>query len=274
MSDYQLIDSGELEKLERFGSYTLIRPCSCAIWKKQKKNLWLDADARFTREGKEGWNEKKHFPETWEVEIEGVRFQLKLTPFGHLGVFPEHSFLWNWMRSLMAKRKKPLRILNLFAYSGGATLACALAGAEVVHLDASKGMNNWARLNAQLNNLDNHPIRWIVDDVLKFLNRERKRGALYDAIIMDPPTFGRGKMGEVFKIEKDLFSLFELSLPLLSKDPLFFLFSTHTPGYTPIVLEQLLFSMIKKKGLLESGELVLQGEMTIPSGSWAGWIFS
>lgn len=272
--DYALIDSGERRKLERFGALTLIRPCLQAIWPCQNPSAWKKADASFSREKEEeGWNKKRACPESWEVVIEDIRFKLKMTGFGHLGVFPEHALLWNWIREKVSKQKKPVKVLNLFAYSGGATLAAAQAGAEVTHLDAAKGMVTWARENALLNGLENHPIRWIVDDVKKFLSREKRRGATYDAIIMDPPTFGRGKSGEVFKIEKDLYSLFDDTLALLSREPLFFIFSSHTPGFTPLVLEQLLISMIPQKGKVETGELILKNDFSIPCGSYGRWIF-
>jgi len=270
--DYALLDSGALRKLERFGNRLLIRPAFQAIWRVHNPELWQRADAIFSRgEGQGSWKGKQLNPESWEVEIEKMRFHLKMTPFGHLGVFPEHALLWNWIREKIASRKEKVKVLNLFAYSGGATLAAAAAGAQVTHLDAAKGMVSWAKENALLNHLENHPIRWIVDDVTKFLIREKKRGVYYDAIIMDPPTFGRGAMGEVFKIEKDLFTLFDLSLALLSKNPLFFLFSTHTPGYTPVVLEQLFMSLNLKK--VQTGELILKGKpFSIPAGSFAAWI--
>lgn len=269
MNTYQLLDSGEMKKLERFGPLTLIRPAFQAIWKPQFKELWEKADAHFSREKNvEGWIEKKKLKENWIVEIEEIQFKLKRTPFGHLGVFPEHAATWKWIKEHVSKGKK---VLNLFAYTGGATLAAAQTGATVTHLDASKGAVSWARENAALNGLENHPIRWIVDDVTKFLQREKKRNVTYDAIIMDPPTFGRGKAGEVFKIEKDLYELIDLSLSLLSSTPLFFLFSTHTPGYTPLVLEQLLKSMIKLPGKIMSEELMLYGPQNIPSGSFAIW---
>lgn len=269
MTTYQLIDSGEMKKLEKFGDVTLIRPAFQAIWKPKEPKLWPKADAQFSREkNEEGWKEKKRLPESWEVEIDEIKFKLKMTGFGHLGVFPEHAACWKWVQEHVSKGKK---VLNLFAYTGGMTMAAAKGGADVTHLDAAKGIVTWARENAALNDLSAHPIRWIVDDVTKFLQREKRRNATYDAIIMDPPTFGRGKAGEVFKIEKDLYELIELSLSLLSKKPLFFLFSTHTPGYTPLVIEQLLASMIKLPGKIFSDELMLKGTQNIPSGSYAVW---
>jgi len=187
---YQLLDSGDGQKLERFGEYTLLRPCAQAVWRSSAK---FSADAVFTREEK--WVFHKKLPKSWTVMHGGVEFQIAPTDFGHLGLFPEHADLWEWMRPFIQKKS---RILNLFAYSGGVTIAAAQEGAEVCHLDASKGMVDWARENASLNQLQKAPIRWIVDDVLKFLKREKKRKSLYDAIILDPPTFGRGSQGGGF----------------------------------------------------------------------------
>ncbi len=264
MKEYQLLDSGDGQKLEQFGEFTLLRPCSQAIW---KPSLKLKPDAVFTRDDK--WKFFKKLPKAWTVLQKGVLFKVEPTDFGHLGLFPEHGDLWEWMRSISLKGK---RILNLFAYSGGATLAAAQMGAEVCHLDASKGMIDWARENAKLNKLENAPIRWIVDDVLKFLKRELKRESFYDGIILDPPTFGRGSKGEVFKIERDLMPLLELCSELLSKKPLFVILSCHTPGFTPLMLQHLL-GQTMPRGHIDVGEMALHSPDTIsiPSGSFAKW---
>ena len=263
MKSYQLLDSGNEQKWERFGEFTLCRPCPQAVWRPQKK---IEADAYFTREGGSRWTNKKKLPETWEIDLCGVRMKLSPTDFGHLGVFPEHAALWEWMRGKISKGN---RVLNLFAYSGGVTMAAAQEGAEVCHLDASKGMVDWARENGALNKLEKAPIRWIVDDAVKFLKREEKRGSRYDGIILDPPTFGRGSKGEVFKIEQEILPLLESCKAVLSDKPRFFIFSCHTPGFTPIVLEHLLFQVFGKKA--ESGEMALlsPGALSIPSGSYA-----
>lgn len=263
MDTYQLIDSGDGKKWERFGPFCLCRPCPQAVWRPQKK---LDADATFSRENGNQWTMKTKLPSEWDISLRGVQLKISLTDFGHLGVFPEHAALWDWMRPLIQKGN---RILNLFAYSGGATLAAAQAGAEVCHLDASKGMVDWARENAALNDLKGAPIRWIVDDALKFLRREEKRGSRYDGIILDPPTFGRGGKGEIFKIEEEIIPLLELCKSVLSERPKFVIFSCHTPGFTPIVLEHLLFQIFGKKSV--SGEMLLESSNTfpIPSGSFA-----
>jgi 23S rRNA (cytosine1962-C5)-methyltransferase len=265
MKNYQLIDSGDGQKLERFGEFTLLRPCAQAVWR--PSILKPSADAVFNREEK--WVFHKKLPKSWTVMHGGVEFKVDLTDFGHLGLFPEHADLWEWMRPLV---KKGSRILNLFAYSGGVTLAAAQQGAEVCHLDASKGMIDWARENATLNMQQKAPIRWIVDDALKFLKREKKRESFYDGIILDPPTFGRGSQGEVFKIERDILPLLELCSELLTKKPLFVIFSCHTPGFTPLCMRHLL-GQTMPKGEIEVGEMALHspGAISIPSGSFAKW---
>ena len=264
MNNYQLLDSGNEQKLERFGSHILLRPCAQAVW---HSSLQEKPDAVFTRDDK--WTFHAKLPKSWTVMHGGVAFQITPTDFGHLGLFPEHSDLWEWMRPYV---KKKSRILNLFAYSGGVTMAAAQEGAEVCHLDASKGMVDWARENAKLNNLEKAPIRWIVDDAIKFLKREKKRGSFYDGIILDPPTFGRGSKGEVFKIEKDIMPLLELVSGLLSKNPQFVIFSCHTPGFTPLCLQHLL-GQTMPKGHIDVGEMALHssGTISIPSGSFAKW---
>ncbi len=267
MNGYQLLDSGRGQKLERFGGATLVRPCPQAIWLPEKPHAWNDADAIFSREKEDRWQYNKKLPKSWIVEIEAVRFQVSLTDFGHLGVFPEHASLWSAMRSWIRPK---MRVLNLFAYSGGVTLAAALAGAEVCHLDASKGMVDWARENAAINDLTKAPIRWIVDDAIKFLKREAKRGSFYDGIVLDPPTFGRGSQGEVFKIERDLLPLLEYCKAVLSSDAKFLILSCHTPGLTPIVLNQALAQVFEPEGI-DSGEMILASvnRFFIPSGSYA-----
>jgi 23S rRNA (cytosine1962-C5)-methyltransferase len=273
---YSLVDSGDQQKLERFGDVVLVRPCSQALWRPTlSKGEWAAADAHFSRDGGNAWAFKKKLPGSWISEVEGVRFKIAPTDFGHIGVFPEHSLLWEPMREAIRKAEEPPHVLNLFAYSGGATLAAAQAGAKVCHLDASKGMVAWARENAQLNGLSQAPIRWIVDDVFKFLKREIKRRVRYDGIILDPPSFGRGSKGEVFKIERDIHELLELCRELLSEKPLFLLFTTHTPGMTPVVMGHLIAEKMKgTKGRIETGEMLLSSAtgVDIPCGSFARWV--
>lgn len=267
MNGYQLIDSGKEQKLERFGDHTLIRPCPQAIWRPEHPEGWADADAIFSREKEERWQFRRELPKSWIVDIGSVRFKIAPTDFGHLGVFPEHAFLWNTMRSWVRPK---MRILNLFAYSGGVTLAAAQKGAEVCHLDSSKGMVDWARENAAINGLTKAPIRWIVDDAIKFLKREAKRNSFYEGIILDPPTFGRGSQGEVFKIERDLMPLLEYCRAVLSPKKAFLILSCHTPGLTPLSLQQALGQLFQPEKI-ESGEMALlsEGGFSIPSGSYA-----
>jgi len=277
---YKLLDSGNAQKLEAFGPIVLARPCSQAVWKPQlPQSEWDRATALFSREQENQWRIHAKLPEEWNIEVAGLTFKISPTDFGHLGIFPEQKAFWTWIQTtLLPFYNHPVkpRVLNLFAYSGGSTLAAAKAGASVCHLDASKGMVSWARENAALNQLDKHPIRWIVEDVKKFLQREHKRGARYEGIILDPPSFGRGTKGELFKIEESIVPLLEMCESLLSDHPIFFLFSCHTPGFSPLVMRHLLEQCLKKrKGRIDAGEMILEGEHTIfsvPSGTYARWV--
>lgn len=265
--DYELIDSGDGEKLERFGRYRLIRPCSQAVWRPQNPTIWKKADAHFSREDKGGWRGKKALSSKWEIECEGIRFLLKATDFGHLGIFPEQRPFWKWIRETVEPKE---RILNLFAYSGGSSLAALQAGASVCHVDASKGMISWAKENLHRNQLQEAPIRWIVEDAQKFVARENRRGNQYEGIILDPPSFGRGKSGEVFKIDEAINPLLESIHGLLSKKAKFVLLSCHTPGYTPTVLKQLLAQFFPLNEI-DAGEMQLLGDFSVPSGTFARW---
>jgi 23S rRNA (cytosine1962-C5)-methyltransferase len=267
---YQLIDSGHTLKLEQFGTYRLIRPCAQALWSPSDPSAWHQVDAVFTRE--QGWRYRCSMPSSWMMKWEQMQFKISLTDFGHLGLFPEHAQLWTRMA---AHLRSGTRLLNLFAYSGAATLAAAQRGGSVCHVDAAEGMVRWARENAALNHLEHAPIRWIVDDVIKFLKREEKRTSLYDAILLDPPTFGRGKRGEVFKIERDLCPLLHLCKNVLSDHPQFLMLSCHTPGLTPLVLQQLMRQLFPETNV-EMGELVLTSQQggSIPSGCYAICWFS
>ena len=272
--DYELIDSGDGRKLERFGKYVLARPCSQAMWRPSLPPAeWARADATFDREDGNNWHGRSNLPKEWQIETAGIRFKLGGTDFGHLGIFPEQRAQWRWIRRQVeggrlkvegsaaqppASNLQPLlRVLNLFAYSGGSTMAAALGGAEVCHLDASKGMVEWARENARLNGLGDRPIRWIVDDAHKFMKREIRRGRRYDAIVLDPPSFGRGAGGEMYKIERDLKETLALVKELLSEKPCFVLFSSHTPGLSVQVAENILGQLFPK-AKLESGEMLLE----------------
>ena len=276
MNGYELLDSGNGAKLERFGEIVLARPCAQAVWQPQRPARWKSADATFDREDGNRWHGRNRLPQEWVIDVDGTRFRLSGTDFGHLGIFPEQRAQWTWIRETVAAAGRPVRVLNLFAYSGGSTLAAARGGAEVCHLDASKGMVQWARANAALNGLESHPIRWIVDDAHKFLNREIRRGRRYDGIILDPPTYGRGGNGETYKIERDLTETLRLCRALLSDSPLFLLLSAHTPGHTPIVLGNVLTQALRGLGgaVVTSGEMVLAGApdvFALPSGAYARW---
>jgi 23S rRNA (cytosine1962-C5)-methyltransferase len=277
-NEYRLLDSGNGKKLEQFGEIILERPCAQAVWMPQHPAQWENATARFDRVGGHNWSGRSALPKAWTVEINGVKMKLSATDFGHLGVFPETRELWSWIRTTLKTKKEnrqhELKFLNLFAYSGGATLAAAQGDAHCCHLDASKGMVDWARENARLNQLETAPIRWIVDDVIKFLRREVKRGNKYDAILLDPPSFGRGKKGELYKIEESLMTTLDLVHQVLTPDPAFVILTSHTPGFSPIVLSNLL-RQYNTDGTIECGEMLLSGDdnvMNLPNGNWARWI--
>ncbi|GAB4226856.1 MAG: class I SAM-dependent methyltransferase [Chlamydiales bacterium] len=275
ISPYRFLDSGNEQKLELFGDYYLIRPASQAIWKPQSPSDWKH-DALFSREKGKEWTYRQSLPQSWVNLLEGFQFKVSLTDFGHVGLFPEHARFWPWMEQILKKCKERPKVLNLFAYSGGATIAAAAAGASVCHVDASKGMVAWASENATLNRLQDAPIRWIVDDVLKFVKKEIRRKNTYDAIILDPPSFGRGSKGEVFKIERDLLPLLNHCSQLLSDKPLFVLLSCHTPGFSPYTLHHLLDSIMQKtEGKIEMGEMLLSPSnekyYSLPSGVYAKW---
>lgn len=279
--DYELLDSGDGRKLERFGRYVLSRPCSQAVWTPAREEaVWSAAQASFDRAEGNQWHNRGALPGAWEITAAEMRFKLSGTDFGHLGIFPEQRAQWQWIRAqvraALAGGRDKVSVLNLFAYSGGSTLAAALGGAEVCHLDASKGMVQWARENAALNGLSEQPIRWISDDAHKFLHREVRRGRVYDAVILDPPTFGRGQNNEMYKIEKDLPETLGLCRRLLSSDPLFMLLSAHTPGYTPVVMQNVLGQAAGGLGgRVESGEMLLTGGpdvLPVPCGAYARWL--
>ena len=269
MTQYELIDSGLGEKLERFGSYVLIRPCAQAIWQPALSNEeWDKADARFERLPNAKWFQYTEVPLSWKMELKGLNFHIERTNFGHVGLFPEHSELWSWIKDQIARSDNP-SILNLFGYSGATTLFAAKCGAKVCHLDASKKMVDRARENAALNEMDDFPIRWIVDDVFKFLKREEKRKTFYDGIVLDPPSFGRGAKGEVFKIETDFINLLESVKAILSKDAKFGLVTGHTEGITPITLKNLM-QQVFKEGDIEVGELLIKSKNhDLPKGIYA-----
>lgn len=277
--DYELLDSGDGRKLERFGEVTLVRPAGQAAWHQTLPDAaWQNVSAGFDRKDGNRWHNRHNLPDEWTVPVAGIRFKLSSTDFGHLGIFPEQRVMWNWIRKTVQQRTAQsgaVSVLNLFAYSGGSTLAAAQGGAEVCHLDASKGMVEWARENSLLNGLQEAPIRWIVDDAIGFLRREVRRGRRYDGIILDPPSFGRGKKGEVFKIQDALPELLDLCRDLLSDNPAFLLLSCHTPEYSPRILQNLLAQWLRDfDGKVDCGEMLLTGNpgvLPLPSGAFARW---
>ncbi len=278
--DYELLDSGNGAKLERFAEVILDRPCAQAFWAPRRPaDAWRQATAAFDRRQGNCWLRREALPAAWEATLDGLRFRLSGTDFGHLGIFPEQRQNWRLITRLLAAKPpadRRLEALNLFAYSGGATLAAARAGAAVCHLDASRGMVDWARDNARLNQLATAPIRWLVDDVRKFLDRERRRERRYDAIILDPPSFGRGTKGEVYKLERDLPETLAHCRALLAERPRFVLLSSHTPHCTPTALANLLAASLPDLPgyRIEAGEMLLDGAadvLPVPNGAWACW---
>lgn len=276
--DYELLDSGEGEKLERFGDVVLRRPDPQALWQKNlPEENWKNAHATFTREGKDGsWNLKKGTPEKWTIEFSGLKLNIKPTAFKHTGLFPEQSTNWDWLKRVIANSdKKDLEVLNLFGYTGGASLVCAQAGTKVVHVDSSKAAINWGKENAELSGLADKPIRWILDDARVFVEREIKRGRKYDGILMDPPSFGHGVNNELWKIEEDFLKLVEDCKKLLTDEPRFFLINGYSAGYSAIAYQNNLLDLEKKfGGKVEIGELTLEetkSKRLLPAGIFARW---
>ena len=276
MNEYELIDTGDGEKLEKFGSVVLSRPDPQALWRKNLPETdWKKADAVFTRSETSGeWKYKKEKLEKWPINFGGLKFWIKPTAFKHTGLFPEQAVNWDWVRGLI-EGKRDVEVLNLFGYTGGASLACAQAGAKVVHVDGSKSAITWARENAELSGLAEKPIRWILEDARVFVGREVKRGNKYDAVIMDPPAFGHGAKKELWKIEEDFLPLVEDCFKLLKDEPLFFLINGYSAGYSEIAYKNVLEYLVKKYGgSIEIGELILeekQSKRALPCGIFARW---
>lgn len=266
MLNYKILDSGDNEKLEILGNYKIVRPSLSAPFPKKNRKLWENIDAHYikTDTGSGYWQYYTKIPENFTLTILEnplLSIKIKFTPFGHLGFFPEQELNWKILNFLGHKKNLNLEVLNLFAYSGISTLSSLAAGFNVCHVDASKGMVEWARENANLSKLQDKKVRWIVDDVLKFLKREINRNKIYDGVILDPPSFGRGAKGEVWKIEKDLVILMEMIETLTRKDPKFIILSCHTTGYSPIILENFLKSYLKKStGYFFNRELYIREE--------------
>ena len=278
--DYRVVDCSCGEKLERWGKYFLVRPDPQVIWKTEKKaREWQNPDALYRRSSSGGgsWQINK-LPPSFQIGYGNLKFNLKPMNFKHTGLFPEQAVNWDFFREKIEKAGRPIRVLNLFAYTGGATLACAAAGAAVCHVDASKGMVAWARENQQLSGLGEKSIRWIVDDCQKFVEREIRRGSLYDGVIMDPPSYGRGPGGEVWKLEDSVYDLVKLCAGVLTENPLFFAINSYTTGLSPSVMEYILNTTVSRrfagKGTTFSSEIGLPVKATgcpLPCGSTAVW---
>ena len=241
--DYEVLDTGDGEKLERWGEVLLRRPDPQTIWPKADPALWERADAVYHRSEKGGgqWEFRKSLPERWTVSLDGLKFYVRPTGFKHTGLFPEQAANWRWMaETIRESGRREIRVLNLFGYTGGATLACAMAGAHVTHVDAAKGMVQWAKENRELSGLPETSCRWIVEDALRFVQREIRRGNTYDGILMDPPSYGRGPSGEVWKLENELYHLVDTCAQVLSPAPLFFLINSYTTGFQASVLSNML----------------------------------
>lgn len=276
--DYEVIDCSSGEKLERWGDYLLVRPDPQVIWDTPRKNAgWKRMNGHYHRSQKGGgeW-EFFNLPQQWTISYKELTFNLKPFSFKHTGLFPEQAANWDWFGDRIRKAGRPIKVLNLFAYTGGATLAAAKAGAQVTHVDASKGMVAWAKENARSSGLEEAPIRWIVDDCVKFVEREIRRGSRYDGIIMDPPSYGRGPKGEIWKIEDSIHPFVKLCTQLLSDKPLFFLINSYTTGLAPSVLSYMLGTEIspKHKGIVRSDEIglpVKESGLVLPCGASGRW---
>ena len=276
--DYELLDCGGGEKLERWGRQILVRPDPQAIWESERTHSgWRTANARYSRSHSGGghWDKEK-LPENWPIRYRDLTFQVKPMNFKHTGLFPEQAVNWDFAMEQIRRAGRPVRVLNLFAYTGGATVACAAAGASVCHVDAAKGMVNWAKENARASGLSDAPVRWIVDDCAKFVAREIRRGRVYDAIIMDPPSYGRGPGGEVWKLEENLYPFVKLCAQVLSDKPLFVILNSYTTGLAPSVLGYILSMLVEKRfgGRVTWDELGLPctaSGMALPCGATGRW---
>ena len=275
--DYEILDMANGEKLERWGDVQLIRPDPQIIWtNKSFPEKWNSANARYNRSSTGGgsWKYNIKMPKNWQIKYKDLTFNIKPMGFKHTGLFPEQAVNWDWMISKIRNSKRDIKVLNLFAYTGGATVACSYAEASVCHVDSSKGMTTWAKENVVSSGLQDRPVRFIVDDVVKFVNREIRRGNKYDGIIMDPPSYGRGTNGEVWKFEENIADLVELCSKVLSNEPLFFLINSYTTGISSTVLENILRLNIKKKGKFSHGEVGLpmtNSKLILPCGIYGRW---
>ena len=276
--DYEVIDTSNGEKLERWGKYILVRPDPQVIWNTERRlKEWNKPNGHYHRSSKGGGEWEFHqLPEEWDISYRDTTFHLKPFSFKHTGLFPEQAANWDWFSKLIREAGRPIRVLNLFAYTGGATVSAAKAGASVAHVDASKGMVSWAKENAASSGLSDAPIRYLVDDCTKFVEREIRRGNKYDAIIMDPPSYGRGPKGEIWKIEDSVFPFIQLTSQLLSDQPLFFLINSYTTGLQPAVLSYMLHTVLDPihKGKVEADEVglpVSSNHLVLPCGASGRW---
>ncbi|MGN1051191.1 MAG: class I SAM-dependent methyltransferase [Acutalibacteraceae bacterium] len=277
--DYELIDCSCGEKLERWGNIILIRPDPQVIWNTERKNpLWKNAHARYVRSKSGGgsWQIYKKIPDRWEIKYKDLIFNVKTMGFKHTGIFPEQAVNWDFVGDKIHRENKGIKVLNLFGYTGCATVSAMKAGASVCHVDASRGMVTWAKENAISSGIADKPVRWLVDDCIKFVEREIRRGNTYDGIIMDPPSYGRGPGGEVWKLEDNLFSLLKLCANVLSKKPVFFVLNSYSTGLSPAVMEYMLGAILQKKygGRVSSDEIGLRASdngLVLPCGSTAIW---
>ncbi len=279
--EYEVLDTMNGNRLERWGDVVLVRPDPQVVWQGKEGPIWNAAHAVYKRAGSGGgaWEYKKNLPEKWNIKWENLTFTVSPTGFKHTGVFPEQAVNWAYYATAIAAAERPLKILNLFGYTGGATLACAAAGASVTHVDASKGMVAWGKENAAISGLAGAPIRWIVDDCTKFAGREIRRGQKYDAIIMDPPSYGRGPGGEIWKLEDNIYALIELCKGLLSDTPLFFAVNSYTAGLSPAAMQYILNFALTPAfgGLTTCSEIGLPVKSTggvLPCGGTAFWLAS
>ncbi len=277
--DYELLDASGGERLERWGEFILIRPDPQVLWDTPKTHpLWKRAHARYHRSNTGGghWETLRPLPDSWQIGYGDLRFNLKPMGFKHTGLFPEQAVNWEDMAAAIRAAGRPIKVLNLFGYTGGATLACVAAGAHVTHVDASRGMVSWGRENAVESGLADRPMRWLVDDCGKFVQREQRRGNKYDAILMDPPSYGRGPNGEVWKLEEQIFPLVRDCVSLLSDTPLFFYINSYTTGLSPSVMQYILHALIPEKlgGSIDADEIglpVTANGWVLPCGSTARW---
>ena len=277
--DYELLDCSDGERLERWGDIILIRPDPQVIWKTPKKHpMWKNANARYLRSSTGGghWEVLRKTPDSWRIKYKELSLNVKTMGFKHTGIFPEQAVNWDYTAELIKKAGRPVRVLNLFSYTGGATVACLKAGAQVVHVDASEGMVAWAKENAAASSVADRPVRWIVDDCIKFVQREIRRDNKYDIIIMDPPSYGRGPGGEVWKLEDEVYSFVELCTKVLSDDPLMVLINSYTTGLSPAVMQYILGALVVPKfgGEVTGSEIglpVTRTGMVLPCGASAIW---